>query len=186
MLDENDLQSDITLDVGKLFEMEAKETVESFRWLVGLLLQVATVLSVANLTAVGYAAANKQAGMFLLGAAITTVLLIAYRAGFLAAVPLLCRLVALEEAAELLFCKPMETAISLGLLNILGPEFLDKLRAINKITDPVQKQKAMRQARKTMFTSLSTGRGTLILVLAIIAQVVSVPVLVLVFEWKLF
>lgn len=173
-------------DLIKLSEIEIQETSESFRWFAGLLLRVATVLSIANLTAIGYAAANKQAGMFFLGAGITMVLLIAYRAGFLGAVPMLCRLIALEDDVEFLLHKPLETSISLTLLNILGPEFLDVIRDINKMSDPMKKQRAMRKAGQTMFIKLSTGRGTLILMLAILIQVALAPIFVLVFHWKLF
>lgn len=170
----------------KLVEIEAKEAIESFRWLATLLIQVATVLAIANLTAVGYATANKQAGMLLIGAAITAILLYAYRGGMLGAVPLLCRLIALEETAKSILERPLETSISLTLLNILGPDFLDKASNINRISERTQKRAAMRQLGRLMFTSLSTGKGTLILALAILAQVVLIPILLFVFQWKLF
>lgn len=174
------------LELTRLLELETKEAIDSFRWLATQLLQVATVLAVANLTAVGYAAANQQAGLLLLGAAITAILLLAYRSGMLGAVPLLCRLVALENTAESVLDRHLETGISLTLLNILGPEFLDEAVRINTISDRAQKQSAMRRLGRLMFTSLSTGKGTLILVLAILVQIIAIPVLLVVFGWELF
>ena len=176
----------LTQQLMQLYEMEAKEGIESFRWLATQLIQVATVLAIANLTVVGYAASNKQAGLFLFGAGITTILLIAYSGGMLGAVPLLCRLLALESTATSILNRSFETGISLTLLNILGPAFLTEAQKINGITNLLEKQKAMRNLSMQMITRMPTRVGTFILFLAILLQVVFVPIFVYIFYWKLF
>jgi hypothetical protein len=179
-------QPNLPPELFKLIELEATESIESFRWLATQLIQVATVLAIANLTVIGYATANNKAGLLILGAAITTILLIAYAGGMLGAVPLLCRLMAMESTASSMLNRPLETGISLTLLNILGPRFLDDIRGINTLTNPIQKQRAMRKLGRRMLTGLPTRTGTMILILAIVVQLLAVPILVFVFQWRLF
>jgi hypothetical protein len=170
----------------KLIEIETKEGIESFRWLATQLLQVATILALANVTVVGYAAANKQAGFFLLGALLTFILLLAFAGGVLGAVPVLCRLISNEDTASLLLGRPIETGISLTLLNILGTKFLDDLREINAMTDREEKKHAMRNLVKKMLFRLHTKFGTWILILVIIIQLLIIPVLIQKFNWIMF
>jgi hypothetical protein len=170
----------------RLIEIETTEGIESFRWLATQLIQVATVLAIANITVLGYATSNNQAGLFVLGAAITFILLVAYGGGMLAAVPVLCRLISIEDTASSLINRHVETGISLTLLNLLGPKFLDDVRNINDISDLIEKQSAMRKLGKKMLFRLTTKMGTIILLLAILMQFLAVPLLLSVFHWKLF
>jgi hypothetical protein len=98
----------------------------------------------------------------------------------------LCRLISIEDTASSLLNRPLETGISLTLLNILGPKFLDDLRGINALSDLTEKQRAMRTLGKRMLTVFSTRMGTLILLLAILVQILAVPMLLFAFQWKLF
>ena len=66
--------SNLTDKYQQLMETVVEEVTESFRWLASQLLNVATVLVVVNITVIGYAAANKHAGMFLIGVVVTLIL----------------------------------------------------------------------------------------------------------------
>jgi hypothetical protein len=169
----------------RLVELEATQTLESTRWLGQQFLQVATVLGIANLTAVGYATTNRQAGIFLLGSGITVLLLIVYRAAIKVAVPLFCRLIALEDFAKSMTNVPDDTTISIVILNVLGVDFLSRARDINGIEDRATKQVAMNKVEIDMFSHLfdGAGKGTLILGSAMIIQVAMIPILVNVFGW---
>jgi len=58
------------LDKDTLLELEIKELFATLRTFFTLLVQALSVLAVANITVIGFAIANKTAGMFLLGALI--------------------------------------------------------------------------------------------------------------------
>ncbi len=187
-MEEQDKSSTLTQPLSpeflQLVQLEASQIIESFRWLATQLVQVATVLSVADLTVIGYAATNNQAGMFLLGAIIIFLLLMAYQSGIKGAVPLLCRLIALENEVAMHLKKPLSTGISLVILSILGTRFLDEAQHVNKISDYGKKNIAMRKLAKNMLTQYPTKKGRLLLILTIGLHIALVPILFFVFGWK--
>ncbi len=170
----------------RFVQLEATETLESTRWLGQQLIQVITVLGLANLTAVGYAVTNRQAGIFLLGSAISVLLLIVYRTAIKIAVPLFCRLVALEDFSKSVTRVSKDTTISIVMMNALGIDFLADAQKINGIDDRAKKQDAMLKLEQKMFSHLfvGAGKGTLILASAVIVQIAIIPILVDVFGWR--
>ncbi len=58
------------MDKDTLLELEIKEVFATLRTFLTLFVQALSVLAVANITVIGFAIANKTAGMFLLGALI--------------------------------------------------------------------------------------------------------------------
>ena len=170
----------------QLMELEVKEVAESFRWLATQLLNVATVLVVVNITVVGFAASNRQAGMFLVGACVTLILLGAFAAGMLGAVPLMCRLLLLEQEASQVVGTPIITGVSFTFLGVLGAPFTEEAKHISGLSSHIELQKAMRHLTWRLLTRFRTKYGTAALLIVALGQIAFVPILVFVFGWGLF
>lgn len=178
------LADNVSSDYYKFLEFEAKESIQSFRSLATVLVQIATVFSTANVVIVGYAVSNSKASLFILGAGVTTILLIAFRGGIKASVPLLCRFIELEKKFQLYFDQQSTTGFTTLLLNIFGQKFLNELNTIAEKSDQNQKRRLMKKLEQRMYYRYTTNRGTLILMGAIIFQLALTAILMLVFHWE--
>lgn len=170
-------------DYYKFLELEAKESIQSFRTLATVLVQIATVLATANVVIVGYALSNTSASLFILGAGVTTLLLVAYRGGIKASVPLLCRFVELEKLFKSHMDLRFDTGVTSLISSIFGRRFIEELSLVSEISDFDKKRNAMRKLERRMFFRYTTNKGTLILIGAIVLQFALTAILLFVFNW---
>jgi hypothetical protein len=163
-------------------KVEIEQAMETFRVFMSLMIQMITLLALADVTIVGYAVSTQISGILLIGALF----------------PVLVVFV-LNRVSRLTF-PPIYTAVSLEqkyggdssdwlastlLANTISAEYIEKLKKISVIQDNTERIKQLRSvAQPLVGSSKGLTRGVLILVA--IAQVLAPIVLTAFFKWRLF
>lgn len=166
-------------EMDKFERIEYQQIHQTFRVSVQTLVSVFSFFGLANITLVGYIATQQKAGFFLLGALIWLAALIAFSEYRRYMVPFCYRAVALEEK----YARGKEGIISLFLRIFYSGDFVEKLRQATKIKSSLRK-------REFLFGICpdTAGQTSLIIwmLMAVIGQILVVPVFIYFWHWGLF
>jgi hypothetical protein len=164
----------------EITKLQLQQSIETYRVQMSLLVQICTVLVVADATTVGYAIQQKLAGIIWIGVVFPVTMFFIIRVIFRLTLPILATAIAIEsrykdiEVAEL-----MSTFVSVS----ISPTFFPSLRAASLIEDESERIRALQSLRRPAFAGVSPTKWMLLVI--IVGQLLT-PLLLEHFDhWRL-
>lgn len=161
--------------------LQLEQALETYRTQFSLMIQVATVLVIADVTIVGYAISARIAGILLIGAIFPTIILGIMHSAGKWMLPIIYNAVSLESKYG---GANIDWLASTLLSTIVSTEYVDRLRSISSIRNADERIAQLRRVPEPLLGIRSKTRLTLILIA--IGQVIAPAILSLVFGWRLF
>ena len=164
----------------EITKLELQQSIETYRVQMSLLVQICTVLVVADATTVGYAIQQKLAGIIWVGIVFPVTMFLVIRVIFRLTLPVLATAIAIEskyrdpEVAGLL-SNFVSTSIS--------PTFLPRLREASLIESESERIKAIRALRRPAFSGASPTKWMLVAI--ILGQLITPLLLEHFADWTL-
>lgn len=162
--------------------LQFEQAVETYRTQLSLLVQIATVLIIADATVVGYALSMQIASILLLGSMFPVAILFMMQVVYRLTLPIFYSAVSLESEYV---HREADSLASTFVAFINSPEYLAKLRAISSIQNPEER---IEQLKKIPLPRLGSGRGIgrISLALIVVAHIVGPVILTVFFNWRFF
>lgn len=166
----------------EFIRVQYTQAVESYRAQFTLLVQIATVLTVANATVVGYALSTQIAGILFIGFFFPLIILYVTYFVLRMTLPILYTAVYLEQGYLGI---ERDWLVSTFLSTTISHEFVSELRSISSLQDLQEKYHRINKMPLPL-----PGRGPSILrvglVLLALSQAIAPLILCSVFGWRLF
>jgi hypothetical protein len=157
------------------------QAVETFRTQISLIIQIATVLVVANATVVGYAMSQRTSGILFVGILFPIIILFLADTIFRSTVPIIYTAVSLE----LEYGNGGSDWLASTFLAFIAPaKYVEKLKAICSIENDDERAKQLRSLASPLFGKRSRMKLTLIMIAFL--ELIAPLILYLVFGWPLF
>ena len=160
-----------------VWKIEYQQTVETFRTQFVILTQVISLLLIANITVVGYALSVQRASPFLAASVISLVLLLVLHGHASVITPIAYRAIVLEK--EHIY--GANSLISVFMSLFYSPDVVPTALKISEIENFDEQIRELRKMAK-LFARRSLR---LLIWIAIIGQILIVPLLIYVFQWSL-
>ena len=166
----------------KFAMMQCEQTYATLRTQLNLLIQVITILVVANVTILGFAVSQKLASAFLVAALFPAAVLFVSYIVFRLATPLYYTAVGLETIYG---NQEMSWLVSTFASFVVSEQYVIELREISQLSDAAQKRARLDSLPKPW---IGTGGGyaRFALILLAVAQVALAIVLAVFFDWQFF
>ncbi len=166
----------------EFLRLQYQQALETYRAQLTLLVQIITVLVLADVTMVGFAINSATSGMIVVGAVFPVMILIIISYVFRLSAPILYVAVNIEEkfpsiSADLL----ASTFVS----SVIGSEYLHNLRAIVATLDPEERIRMRRELPAPIFRVRRISRTKTALMLITLAQLLAPIPLYYLFCWHL-
>lgn len=164
------------LEIPKLVLQQA---IETYRVQMTLLIQLITVLVLANVTLIGYAFTSKFGGLLLVGPLFPSMIYCAVRTVFRLSTPIVYAAVTVEQE-----CPPgCDTLMATFLGFAINAEYVEQLRAISRTSDFSERMQQLRELRTPVLRGPWIIRASLAVVA--IGQPIMAFVTVTWFGWRL-
>jgi len=157
------------MDLPDITKAQLQQSIETYRIMLSLMVQICTVFVVADATTVGYAVQQRFAGALWVGLIFPITMLIVIRVVFRLTIPVLGTAVSIEARYR---DAEVSGLISTFLAVAVSPQFLDRLRAASTLEAEAERTKALAGIGKPYI--FAGGRPVkLLLLLVILGQAVA-------------
>ena len=161
--------------------LQFEQAMETYRTQYSLLAQITAVLVIADATIVGYAINMQISGILFIGSLFPIMIICVAHAIFRLMVSIIYTAVNLEQKYSVSNADFLATTF---LSVTMSTEYVDELKNISLIQDPVER---IRQLRGVARPLLGSGKGviTSALILVALGQIIAPIVLTMYFGWRL-
>ncbi len=168
------------LDDTSFATMQVKEAIETYRSQFSLLIQILTVLVIADVTIIGYATSNKIAGIGVVGAFMPLAMMLVISGAGRFMLPVIFTAVSIEKK----FVKHNDSWLMSTLFSaVASTDFINRLEAIGKIENPAERIKSLLSLR---LNRIDRFVYRLILISISLLQLVAAILFNLVYGWRFF
>jgi hypothetical protein len=146
----------------EITKLQLQQSIETYRVQMSLLVQICTVLVVADATTVGYAIQQKLAGIIWVGTVFPITMYLIIRVIFRLTLPVLATAIAIESKYK----DPEVAGLMSNFVSIsISPTFFPRLRAASLIEDESGRIKALQTLRRPAFSGVSPTKWMLIMII---------------------
>jgi hypothetical protein len=178
------VESGKAIDTDKEFvRLQYQQAMETYRTQLNLLIQIATVLVVADATVVGYAISTQIAGVLFVGLIFPLALMFINRLIFRFTLPVIYVAISLERKFG---SDNIDWLATTFISDVVSPAYAASLRLISSITNPVQRIRELRKMSSPEFRPKIRLIGTSTVIAIAIGHIIAPIVLSQYFGWKLF
>ena len=171
-------------DIDKEFiRLQFQQAMETYRTQLNLLIQIATVLVVADATVVGYAISTQIAGVLFVGIIFPLSLLLINRILFRLTLPVIYVAVSLEMKFG---GDNIDWLATTFISNAVSPIYAASLKVISSIDNHAERIRELKKMESPTFRPKNRYIGTSIVILVIIGHVITPIVLSQYFGWRFF
>lgn len=168
-------------DAGSEFDrLQFTQSMQTYRAQFTLLVQIATVLVIADVTIVGYAITERIASLLLIGALFPLGILYSIYAVYRLTLPVVYTIISLENKYGGLNANRFASTF---LAFIRSPEYVDTLRSIGSVGDPWERIERLRHVSLPHLGS-GKGIGRAMLISVMLGQIAASIVLAMFFNWR--
>jgi hypothetical protein len=166
--------------ISELTKLELQQSIETYRVQMSLLVQICTVLVIADATTVGYAIQQKLAGIIWVGIVFPITMFLIIRVVFRLTLPILATAIGIEARYK---DTEMPGLMSNFVAVAISPTFFTRLRSASLLDDESERIKALQTLRRPAFAGVSPTKW--ILTIIILGQLLT-PILLWHFaHWRL-
>jgi hypothetical protein len=163
--------------------LQLGQAITTYQTQLSLLVQIITILVIADATVVGYAISTQIAGILLIGPLFPIMIFVVSRIIFKLSLPTVYTAVSIEQKygntnGDWLASTFVSTTIS--------PDYLNRLKTIASTQDSSERIKQLRSAPAPSFKGPGTGITKLALVLIMLGQIIAPFILSSYFGWRMF
>ncbi len=163
--------------------LQLEQAIATYQTQLSLLVQIITVLVIADATVVGYAISTQIAGILLVGPLFPLIILVISRIIFKLSLPTIYTAVSIEQKYG---SASADWLASTFVSTIISPDYLNRLKTIALIQDPSDRIKQLKNTPAPSFKGTGAGITKLMLVLIILGQVIAPFILSSYFGWRIF
>lgn len=163
-------------------KLELQEAINTFRTGLSVLVQIVTVLVVANVSILGYAISYKMTGIIFLGALIPLLIIVITRMVSNLLVPAVYTAYAIEKHAGQ---SQHDNLMQIGITVLSSPDFIQKLDEISQQDGLAARAESLRDLN---FSLLGTQKNLIFLILGLISllQLLIPFILSSIYHWPMF
>lgn len=180
MTEKDQISSQITKQ--DFIKLQIDQAIKTLRTQLSLGTQIATLLIIADVSIVGYAINNKIAGILFIGALFPIMFWIIYYRLKRLMLPVIYTAVTLENKYG---GDDSDWLVSTFVSTIISVEYIESLKEISKIQDPVERIESLKKLGLPKFFG-ATKVFTTIFFIVLFLQLLLPIILYRIFEWRFF
>lgn len=176
------ISSSTTNDL-EFVKVELEQALETFRTQLSLLVQIVTILVIADATVVGFAVSTQIAGILLIGPLFPIMIIVITSIVFRLAKPVVYTAVSLEHKYG---DRSAAWLASTFLSSTVSTEYVAQLKEISSVQDSAERMRRLRSVPAPSFGGTDVRVTRVALIVIAVGQVIAPVVLSLCFGWRLF